>query len=360
MARSFGVEEEFILADAESLTPVNVAHDVIDHLLALRLPGTITTEFLDCQIEYATGICTTAEQAVDELSAFRLALQSWAEPRGLVVVPSGTPFLTGNPRLTPAIERYQLISDDVGILAGEHMVNGMHVHVGIDNAADRVRAVNIIRPWLPLLLGLSANSPFWQGTDTGFHSWRTVHQRRWTTNGIPPIYVDEHEHERMRKRMIGVGATRSYNTANWGVRVSENLPTVELRIGDVQLTAATAVSLALVVRALVDDGLRRADDESPEVHHVLDAELWHAGRYGIENGVYNPLTREHADASKPVAHLLQLLAEDYDGPVPAFVTDELATLAAGRDGATRQREALAGGVEGLSAFYRDRMHEGAA
>ncbi|MBV0894900.1 YbdK family carboxylate-amine ligase [Microbacterium sp. NC79] len=350
MARSFGIEEEFMFADAESLTPVNVAHDAIEDLRSRNLPGTVTAEFLDCQIEFASGVCHGAAQALDELTAFRTAAQAWAEHRGLTVVPSGTPFVAGRSRIEPTSARYHLIAQNVGRLAGEHLLNGMHVHVGIDDPADRVRALGVVRPWLPALLAISANSPFWKGADTSFHSWRSIQARRWTTNGIPPAYEDQADHDRLRERLIGVGATQHYSTASWSVRVSENLPTIELRISDAQLTAARAVSIALVIRGLVDVGLRTLPEGSPERHHILDAELWHAARHGMSEGLYNPMTRTHTPSSDVLSHLVAML-HDSEEATPAFVDTELDTMAAGSDGATIQRAALARSLGHLTALY---------
>ncbi len=354
MTRSFGIEEEFMIADAESLTPVNVAHDAIEDLRSRDLPGTVTAEFLDCQIEFATGICTDATQALEELTAFRTTAQAWAETRGLVVVPSGTPFEAGRSRIEPTSARYHQIATDVGRLAGEHLLNGMHVHVGVDDPDDRVRALGVVRSWLPALLAISANSPFWKGIDTSFHSWRSIQARRWTTNGIPPIYEDNEDHDRLRERLIGLGATQLYNTASWSVRVSENLPTVELRISDAQLTAARAVSIAMVMRALVDSELRHSTREAPEQHHILDAELWHAARHGLNDGLYYPGSRSHSPSVAALSHLTALV-RDSDQQAPPFVMNEIDQITAGRDGATMQREAFAQGLPQLSELYRDCM-----
>ena len=87
-------------------------------------------------------------------------------------------------------ERYARIAGDIATITAEHQINGLHVHVGFDDREERVRSLNALRPWLPTLLALSSNSPFWSGHDTGFDSWRAIHSRRLTTYGTPPVFRD--------------------------------------------------------------------------------------------------------------------------------------------------------------------------
>ena len=124
------------------------------------------------------------------------------------------------------------------------------MHVGFDDRDERVRALLRLRPWLPTLLALSSNSPFWAGHDTGFDSWRAIHSRQWTTYGSPPAFTDAADYDETVSALIGIGATLDGGTINWNIRLAVLHPTVEIRVCDAQLDAQSVLTLALLIRAL--------------------------------------------------------------------------------------------------------------
>ena len=107
-----------------------------------------------------------------------------------------------------------------------------------------------VRPWLPVLLALSANSPFWRGRDSGFASFRAVHFARWPVEGAPPVFASVEDYERRADDLLTTGAIADRGQLYWHARLSEHEPTVEVRVADVQLDAADAVVLAGLVRAI--------------------------------------------------------------------------------------------------------------
>lgn len=351
--QTFGIEEEFMLVDRRTLAPAQLAGAALKHLGQLTREGSISCEFLPSQVEHATQVCTEVNEAEQSLLGFRRALAEWSDQHDLIAIPSGTPFVVSHDKVPPLIDRYELIAEDVGFIASEHFMNGMHVHIGIESAEQGVQVLNGLRPWLPVLLAMSSNSPFWAGSDSGHHSWRAIQTRRWTTSGIPPHFADAGEYETIHQRMLGVGATQEYAKTNWAIRLSEHYPTVEVRVFDVQLTAHEAVSLAEIVRALANAA---ADDRLPNAPartHVLDAELWHAARWGLTNGLYDPISGQHSSADFVLAQL-SLVTRPYlerDGAlhaVRAFLRD----IELGITGAARQRESLGHGVAALGHLYR--------
>lgn len=358
MEDTFGIEEEFMLLDRHTLAPVPVAEAAIDALIAASDEGAVTSEFLPSQVEYATEVCRTPQEAWQGISTFRGLLGQWADAHGFVVAPSGTPFQRMPNRPELPSDRYRKIARDVGRLTTEHLVNGMHVHVGISDAEEGVRILGGLRGWLPLLLALSANSPFWAGEDTTHHSWRSIQTRRWTTYGIPPRLRDAAEYEALRTRLTGIGATQEYSTTSWAVRLSENFPTVEVRVCDTQLTPRAALAMALIIRALARACADPGDRILPLRSHVLDAELWHAARYGLTKGICDPLTDEHRRASEVVERLRRVIAPHLAAQETArIVESHLEEIAAGRTGAALQRQAFLGGRQGLAALYRQSLDE---
>ena len=357
MEDTFGVEEEFMIVDARTLAPVSIADSAIADLRSAVTGGAVTAEFLPSQVEFSTGICRTPGEAGRDIGGFRRLLSAWAARHGVLVTPAGTSFtmMDTAPRLRG--ERYPRIARDIGMLTIEHLVNGMHVHVGISDPEEGVRVLNGLRPWLPLLLALSANSPFWAGADTGHSSWRAIQTRRWTTYGIPPHVGDFAEYSALRERLRGVGATQEYCETSWSVRLSEHFPTVEVRVCDVQLTPQAALAVALIVRSLAHVCADPAYEPIAVRSHVLDAELWHAARHGVAGTVYVPDGDAHVTASDALHALWRRIA-----PVARsqgstrIITAHLRALAAGRTPVHEQRAALEeGGPRRLAEVYRESL-----
>lgn len=356
MQHTFGIEEEFMLVSRDTLAPVHIADSAIQELRADGSGGMVTSEMLPSQVEHATGVCRTLTDAETEVMGFRQRLADWAERHHVIAIGSGTPF-----QHTPELpelpsERYERIAKDVGMLANEHLVNGMHVHVGIDSIEESVCVLNGLRPWLPILLAMSTNSPFWAGVDTGHHSWRAIQTRRWTTNGIPPFIHDVDEYHELHDRLIGVGATQEYSKTSWAIRLSEHFPTVEVRVCDTQLSGDSTVALGLIVRALAEACASRPDAVPHPRTHLLDSELWHAARYGMSDKLYDPVSGEHIAAQAAVSSLASVvaphMAEEHDRD---YVDRFLNGVSTGLTGAVVQRRAFSRGLPELRALYRESL-----
>ncbi|PYI64455.1 hypothetical protein CVV68_21970 [Arthrobacter livingstonensis] len=159
---SFGIEEEFVFLDASRLRPVNIATGCRDRLAVRGFgAGVVHQEFFQSQLEFASPVYTEISAAAGGLLDFRRALAAVARERGVVAAGVGTPYDVGAmPALTPG-ERYEEVAGNVRALTNDHQINGLHVHVGVPDRAAGVAALNGVRRWLPILLALSTNSPFW-------------------------------------------------------------------------------------------------------------------------------------------------------------------------------------------------------
>ena len=242
-----------------------------------------------------------------------------------------------------------------GVIA-DHQVSGLHVHVGIPSREAGVIVLNAVRPWLPLLTAMSANSPLWRGQDTGHDSWRTVLLRRWTTSGCPPAFVDAADYDRRIKRLLGIGGTVDLGVIMWDVRLSEHLPTVEFRMADAQLDAHTTLLVAALCRAFVTHSLSVPAAQSTAVaasaavpSELLSAALLHSAHHGMRQQVFDPVTGALAPAQDCLNGLVRMLeSELVDSGDAAPVRDAVARLAVDGTGAERQRAAFRhGGIQGV-------------
>lgn len=349
----FGIEEEFLLLDEDSLVPVALSGDILERIGGDITAGRVTTEYLASQIEALTDPVGTGEEAVGQLDALRAAIGAEASAQQVIAAPTGSPFTTlRSPRLSPSAH-YDDVARRLAHLTREHEVNGLHVHVEVPDEEERVRALNRLRAWLPLLLALSANSPFGNGIDTGFASWRSMLIRRLPSSWCPPRFADFDDYRTRVDQLLDLGTIGEATSLSWAVRLSERYPTVEARVADTQLTAEDAVLSALLTRGIALASAQRIVADETD---AIDASLWMAARAGMEARIVDPLTGDVAPVRTVAAHLL-----DDIGPVLDELGDTEA-VRAGLDrvrtdgtGASRQRAAHArSGLPGL----RDLLHGG--
>jgi len=346
-APRFGVEEEFLVVDAATREVVPRAGDLVE-AARRRLGDRVGGEITKLQVESRTTPCATAAELADQLAEGRAVLAEVAGPLGLAIVASGTPVcgphvpppVTEGPRQTRGTRTFRGLHDELSICA-------THVHVQVP---DRDRAVRIgthLRPVLPVLVGLAANSPFWDQRDTGYASWRTVTWSRWPVAGPPPPFTCAADYDAHVAALVAAGALVDTGTIFWDVRPSAAHPTVEVRAADVLPGAAESAAYAALVRALVVAAGDAVDAGRPVAEppaETLRVAYWRAARDGMGGEGIDVHTGELTPARELARRLrdgvADLLAEHGDlDRVDAW----LSALAAHGDGAARQRAAHAGG-----------------
>ncbi|MCX2927306.1 carboxylate-amine ligase [Streptomyces sp. NEAU-W12] len=357
MTTTIGVEEEYMLVEPVTGRPAPRAEKVraaagVKPFVTAR---EIQSELLQAQIEVATPVCSTLEEVGGHLLRLRHAVAGAAEAHGCRIVASGTPPLR-EALSVPVTDqaRYRALQQQAPQLVAEQLVNGMHVHVGVPDRHVGVQVLNRIRVWLPLLTAMSANSPLWEGDDTGFASWRTVVFGRWPVSGIPPRFADDTDYDTRIRRLLAAGVIGDTGQLYWQARLSEDYPTVEIRCLDVQLRTDEAVMFAGLLRALVDTALRETADgvEEPDLApELVDAAMWQAARHGLSGELVDPRGRRRR-AGDAVYGLLEhvgpALEETGDS---REVTSLVHRLLQQGTGADRQRQTLAeSGPEALTAM----------
>jgi glutamate---cysteine ligase / carboxylate-amine ligase len=187
------------------------------------------------------------------------------------------------------------------------LTGGCHVHVSVDGEEEGVAVLNRIRVWLPVLTALSANSPFWLGDDTGYASYRSQAWGRWPSAGPTAIYADAADYHRAIDEVLATGTALDTGMVYFDARLSEKWPTVEVRVADVCLRAEDAVTLAGLVRGLVDTAAAdwRAGRPAPDVRgELLRLATWRAGRSGLTGELVHPATSRPAPAAEVVGALV--------------------------------------------------------
>jgi carboxylate-amine ligase len=344
LAATFGIEEEFLLVDRGTGELAPRADEVLEG--AHRLVGDqVTSELSRCQVESNSSTCSDLEQAAAELTRLRTALAKAGVAVGVAPVALASHPWSGwhDQELNLDKEHYRALVNLYQDVARRQVICGCHIHVGVDDPDDRITVMNRVRPWLPALLALSANSPWWQGTDTGYASYRTMLWREWPTAEVQPILRDYSEYERLVGTLQQVGAIDAPSALYWYVRPSAQLPTVEYRVCDVSLRIDDAVTIAGLVRALTATLLaQRADDLAEIPAAVLGTGIWRAARFGLEGELIDPRSLTLVPAHEAIAQLLDLVdsalraAGDHER-----VTNGVSAILRRGNGAVAQRGALA-------------------
>ncbi|MCX5065288.1 glutamate--cysteine ligase [Micromonospora lupini] len=340
-----GVEEEFLVVDAERGEVVPLAATVVDGArptLGPRVGGEITT----LQIETRTDPFQSVDDLAAQLVEGRAAIQAAARSAGLRVIASGSPVLgravppplTQGPRQDRGIATFRGLHDELAICA-------VHVHV---EQPDRDRAVligNHLRAHLPVLLALTANSPYWAERDTGYASWRSVTWGRWPVAGPPPYLTSARQYDDHVDMLLDAGAIVDHGTIFWDLRLSTHHPTLEVRVADVPVTAAESAALAALVRALVvvaGEAVDRGDEGPRLVPELLRLAYWRAARDGMGGHGVDVATGRLLPAATLAERLVERARPALDAAGDRERVDGWLTwLAADGDGATRQRAAHA-------------------
>jgi glutamate---cysteine ligase / carboxylate-amine ligase len=346
-----GVEEEFLLVDVETGEPTPRIAAVMPEATALA-GDQAQEELHQAQIEHATSACDSLEELRRELLDLRRKFVRAAATQGSLVVASGTypgRMGDGGRRIT-AKDRYEALAEANSVVAQEQLICGCHIHVSVDGPERAVKVMNRIRAWLPCLLALSANSPFWEGGDTGFDSFRTEVWSRWPTSGPPGYFASHEEYEQLLAALVGAEIILDKKMAYWDVRPSESFPTIEIRVNDVMTHVDDVVALAGLVRGMVasldqegqPDGKDGAGEPAEEFRwELLRAANWRAARSGLSGDLLFPTDGMARAAADAIEELLAWVA-------PALAKrgelDEIRTLTSAilkrGNGATLQRAAF--------------------
>ncbi|RSD11625.1 carboxylate-amine ligase [Amycolatopsis eburnea] len=272
-----GVEEEFVLLDTRTGAAVPAAPRIL-----AAMPGEpdVVPEFLRFQIETTTGVCRSLSEVRADLTRLRRRVgEAAADASCLAVATAVAPF--GTAPLVTADARYERLAVRFPALVAGAGTCACHVHVGIPSRAAGVRALAGVRPWLGVLLGLSANSPYAGGADSGWASTRYPLWSRRPTARPPAAWRDVAEYDAAVAEAIGSGAVPDARGGYFYARLSPRYPTVEVRIADACLGVADAVVLAGLVRALVATALRGEAVPQPS-GTVLAQGLRAAARQGLD------------------------------------------------------------------------------
>ncbi|MFF5449517.1 glutamate--cysteine ligase [Streptomyces sp. NPDC012888] len=302
-----GVEEEFLLVDPLTRELRADAEKVVTEA-APELGDRIGPELTRYQVETRTDPHVHLADLADQIRSTRRTLARAATRQGLRVTSTGTPVLAppGPPPLTDA-PRYARSAATFRALDDEQLACACHVHIGVPDLPTALRISNHLRPWIPLLITLSANSPYWAGRDTGYASWRTTTWGRWPVAGPPPFFASPSHFEDLVAGFLDNGTLLDRGGLYWDIRPSHHQPTLEFRAADATATSDDTALLAGVVRAMTATAMAAiAAGEPPPrpATELLRAACWRAARDGLAGHGIDPATGRLVPATTQIDRLL--------------------------------------------------------
>ncbi|MEM6330332.1 MAG: YbdK family carboxylate-amine ligase [Planctomycetota bacterium] len=345
---TLGVELELGLVDEQTMALTSAYQPLADALAATGagLDG-LKPELMQCVLEINTGVCEGVAEAEQDLRGKLLSVQRACDQQGLRLWWGAThPFSRWADQHVTPDERYHQLVRLLQEMARRLVTFGMHVHVGVDSGDKAVMICDRIMRHLPLLLALSASSPYWEGRDTGLHSQRSKVMEGLPTAGLPTLMRNWSEYVWLVNHMIDTGFINTIREIWWDVRPHHNFGTVEVRVCDMPGNLEDTLAIAGLVQCLVE-GLSEEIDQGAYQHDchpmMVRQNKWRATRFGVGAQLVDSYSYEVLPVAQSVARLADKL-----GPIAERLNcqaqlDRCIELAKGPSAADRQLQLATGG-----------------
>ncbi len=304
---TIGVEEELMIVDAESFALVNAIEELLDE----AQEGELHPELLESVLEIATRPCANTAEAGAELRGLRRRAHEAAAARGLTIGSAGThPFALWEDQRVVGRTRYRDLVNALRFVARQELIFGMHVHVAVDDPEKAIHVANGMRVHVPVLVALSANSPFWRADATGFVSTRMPIFRAFPRVGMPPAYRDWEDYQQQIDFMVESGVMADYTYLWYDVRPHPKLGTVEIRACDSQTRLEHTLGLAALIQAMVRELAEHFTAGEPLGTYpwqMLDENRWLAARHGLDGELVDLPSSERVSVKALTRRLLDRL-----------------------------------------------------
>ena len=295
--RTVGVEEELLLVDVHTGKPRSVANQVIAAADRHGVPGDgeggVEAELQRYMVETQSSVASELASVEGELRKWRRAVASAAREAGAGVAAIATAPV-GSTGLISRAPRYQRMAEAFGPIAQEVLTCGCHVHVSVESDEEGIAAIDRIRAWLPVILAMSANSPFYHGRDTGYASYRSQLWMRWPSAGPTDTFGTPDAYHELVRSMVDSGVLLDDGMIYFDARLSRRYPTVEIRVADVCVDLDDTLVVAALCRALVETAAAEAARGGPVPQmptSLLRLAVWRAGHDGLDGVLVHPMSR---------------------------------------------------------------------
>ena len=283
---SIGVEEEYQLIDPNTGELTSYVTELLKEA-SLVSDNDVKPELLQSQIEIGSRVCDSIDELEKDLSRLRLLIKKYANKQNLDFLAAGThPFSHWKNQVVTDKTRYRGFMDSTQYVGKRMLIFGMHVHIGIKNEDLRIDVMNQMRYFIPHIMALSSSSPFWQGGNTGFKSFRSIIFEDLPRTGVPELFRTYQEYLRYLKTLIESNSIDEPSKIWWDIRPHSNYPTLEFRMCDCCTSLRDAVSIAALIQALVAKviTLRHSNQQwRPYRGSLIHENKWRAAQKGVKS-----------------------------------------------------------------------------
>lgn len=311
---TIGIEEEYMLVNLQTGDLVRRVPRSLMPAMKAKLGNRVAPEFLQSQVEVGTPICTSLQQAHDELGNLRQSVAEVAQAHDMAVIAASThPFARPQDQAITKKARYAELAQDLQEVVRRLLISGMHVHVGIEDDDLRVDLMNQASYILPHLLALSTSSPFWTGGDTGLKSYRMSVWDEMPRTGLPHVFESYSEYQRHVNVLVAASVIEDSTKIWWDLRPSAHYPTLEMRIADLCTSLKDAICIAAIYQCWLRMlyRLRTRNQKWRQYSNMLiDENRWRAQRYGIDQGLIDFSIGKVVNYADLLAEILTLIKQD--------------------------------------------------
>lgn len=312
---TIGIEEEYMVMDPHTLELRSHEQKIVEQAHKV-LRDQVKAEFHQAVVEVATQVCSNIEDACADVTALRNTIAQIAGDLGYSIGASGThPFSKWELQLITEHPRYSDIVNEMQDAARSNLIFGLHVHIGMENREMALHIANSVRYFLPHIFALSTNSPFWEGRNTGFKSFRTKVFDKFPRTGIPDYFSSIEEYDRYIQLLVKTNCIDNPKKVWWDLRVHPYFNTVEFRICDVPLTVQETCTLAALFQAVCAKIYKlRIQNLNFIIYNraLVNENKWRASRYGIDGNLIDFGKEMEVNARALIYELLDFVDDVVD------------------------------------------------
>jgi carboxylate-amine ligase len=336
---TIGVEEEYMVVNPETRELSSHDQKIVEHASRI-LDDQVKAEMHQAVVEVGTGICNNVTEARADLVKLRQTVSNVAKEYGLRIGAAGThPFSHWSTQLITPNPRYEDIVNELQDAARSNLIFGLHVHVGIDDKNIAMHIANSVRYFLPHVYALSTNSPFWEGRNTGFKSFRSKVFDKFPRTGIPDYFNTYEDFIGYVNLLIKTGCIDNAKKIWWDLRVHPFFPTIEFRICDIPMLVDETIAITAIFQALVAKLYKlRTQNLNFMIYTraLINENKWRAGRYGIDGKMIDYGKEEEVRARSLILELLEFIDDVVDELGSRDAVNYVHTMLENGTGADRQ------------------------
>lgn len=338
---TLGIEEEFQMVEHTTGQLAPCIHRVLDRARPL-LDKHVKAEVQQSTVELISDVLPDITTAREHVRDLRAKLARVLADEGLALISAGThPEALWREQPTTEDERYEMLEEEFQQASRSILVYGLHIHVGVADPDLAIALMNQVRSWLPHLLALSSNSPFWAGQFTGIKSYRSVVWRRIFRSGIPEVFPTRASFEYYIQRLVQAGHIDNGRKVWWDMRPHAVYPTLEFRICDMPATLDDTLALVALCQALVAK-LAWLHQRHLSAHvlprYFIEEHKWYASRYGLDARFFDFVQSRHLTMRESISELLDLVEDTADELGSRREIDYLRTLLSSPNGTGADRQ----------------------